>query len=194
MRGHMRQLAWTEPWLFQDVVFPLLQSGRAKFDDACGIWMQELADMLEPQQESPTRLFDLAREGRTTNIAAFLFAYSSPQRQQVGLELMQAILHRQKRVVQQPLASTSDWTRWDNALTVSLWILAFSKWGKYYLRQRGMTDDELNNLSLDARELARAKPMNEWRSDGTGEPGQLAAFLDQVEDLLASSDDSKSNR
>ena len=193
MRGHMRQLAWTELWLFQDVVFPLLQNERAKFDDACEIWVQELVDMLEPQQKDQLRLFDLAREGQMTNITAFLFAYSSPERQQVGLKSMQAILLRQKRIVQQPLASTSDWTRWDSALTISLWILAFSKWGEYYLRQRGMTDNNLDKLSQDARELAMARPMDEWRSDLPGKPGQLAAFLDQVEERLASSDDSKSN-
>ena len=193
MRGHMRQLAWTELWLFQDVVFPLLQNERAKFDDACEIWVQELVDMLEPQQKDQLRLFDLAREGQMTNITAFLFAYSSPERQQVGLKSMQAILNRQKRIVQQPLASTSDWTRWDSALTISLWILAFSKWGEYYLRQRGMTDNNLDKLSQDARELAMARPMDEWRSDLAGKPGQLAAFLDQVEERLASSDDSKSN-
>ena len=185
MRGHMRQLAWTEPWLFQDVIYPLLQNSQAKFDDAYEIWMQELAGMLEPQQKDQMRLFDLTREGQTTNIAAFLFAYSSPVRQQVGLKSMQATLNRQKRVVQQPLASTSDWTRWDSALTVSLWILAFSKWCEYYLRQRGMTDNELDKLSQDARELARARPMDEWRSEVAGRPGQLAAFLDQVEELLA---------
>lgn len=193
MRGHMRQLACTEPWLFQDVVFPLLQNNRANTDDACVIWVQELAGMLEPQQKDQIRLFDLTREGQTTNIAAFLFAYSSPMRQQIGLKSMQAILNRQKRVVQQPLASTSDWTRWNSALTVSLWILAFSKWCEYYLRQRGMTNNELDKLSQDARELARARSMDEWRSEGAGKPGQLAAFLDQVEELLASSNDSKNN-
>jgi hypothetical protein len=183
MRGHMLQLAWTEPWLFQDVVFPLLRNDRANTDDACEIWMQELADMLEP------RLFDRAREGQTTNITAFLFAYSSPERQQTSLKSMQAILKRHRRIVQQPLASTSDWTRWDGALTVSLWMLAFSRWCEYYLRQRDMTDRELEQLSQDARELAMVRPMNEWRSKGAGKQGELAAFLDQVEELLASSDE-----
>jgi hypothetical protein len=31
------------------------------------------------------------------------------------------------------------------------------------------------------------RPMNEWRSKGAGQQGELAAFLDQVEELLASS-------
>ena len=193
MRGHMRQLAWTEPWLFRDVVFPLLQNDKAKFDDACEIWVQELADMLEPQQKDQPRLFDRAREGQTTNIAAFLFAYSSPERQQVGLKSMQAILNRQKRVVQQPLASTSDWTRWDIALTVSLWILAFGKWCEFYMRQRDMTSSDLECLATNARELAMVRPMVEWRSKIAGKQGELTAFLDQVEELLDSSADSNSN-
>ncbi|OIR06107.1 hypothetical protein GALL_119040 [mine drainage metagenome] len=187
MRGHMRQLAWTEPWLFQDVVFPLLRNDRANTDDACEIWTQELAGMLEPQLKDQPRLFDRAREGQTTNITAFLFAYSSPERQQDSLKSMQAILKRQRRVVQQPLASTSDWTRWDGALTVSMWILAFAKWVQYYLRERSITDRELDQLLQDASELAMVRPMIEWRSEGAGKQGQLAAFLDQVEELIAAS-------
>lgn len=192
MRGHMRQLAWTEPWLFQDVVFPLLQNDRANTDDACEIWVRELAALLGPQLKHQPRLFDRAREGQTTNITAFLFAYSSPERQQVSLKLIRAILMQQRRIVQQPLASTSDWTRWDDALVVSMWILTFALWGQYYLRGRGVTDRELEELSQDARGLAMVRPMVEWRLEGVGKQGQLAAFLDQVEALLASSDESKS--
>jgi hypothetical protein len=189
MRGHMRQLTWAEPWLFRDVVFPLLQNDRAKTDDACEIWVEELTTLLEPKHQS--QLFDRAREGQTTNNTALLFAYSSPERQQASLKAMQAILKRQRRIVQQPLASTSDWTRWDGALAVSMWILTFTRWGKYYLRGRGMTNRELEDLSRGARELAMIRRMNEWRSKGAGKRGELAAFLDQVEDLLAASDDSK---
>ncbi|MFM0043032.1 VPA1262 family protein [Paraburkholderia sediminicola] len=188
MRGHMRQLAWAEPWLFKDVVFPLLQNGRANFDHACEIWMQELAGVLEPQFKDQPRLFDRAREGQTTNITAFVFANSSFERQQISLKSMQAILKRQQRIVQRPLASTSNWTQWDGALVVTMWILAFTRWAQYYLRQGGMSSCELDNLSREASELAMVRPIAEWRSKGTGEPGQLAAFLDQAEDLLASDD------
>lgn len=184
MRGHMRKLAWAEPWLFQDVVFPLLRNDRANTDDACEIWMQELTDMLEPQLKDQPRMFDRAREGQTTNITAFLFAYSSSERQQACVKLLQAILKRQRRIVQQPLASTSDWTRWDGALTVSMWILAFAKWVQYYLLERSITDCELDQLSRDASELALVKPMVDWRSESTHTQGALAGFVDQVDGLL----------
>lgn len=46
-----------------------------------------------------------------------------------------------------------------------------------------MTDRQLDELSRDARELAMVRPIAEWRSEGADKPGQLAAFLDQVEGL-----------
>ncbi|WP_198086550.1 hypothetical protein [Variovorax sp. E3] len=104
---------------------------------------------------------------------------------------MRALLKRPRRIVQQPLASTSDWARWDDALAVSMWILTFTRWGQYYLGERGITDLELEKLSLDARELAMVRPMDEWRSEGPGKQGELAAVLDQVDELLASSNQSK---
>ncbi|MFL9895978.1 VPA1262 family protein [Paraburkholderia sp. RL17-381-BIF-C] len=193
MRGHMHELAWAGPWLFQDVVFPLLQNNRADTDDACEIWVEELTHALEPTLGKRPRLFNRSREGQTTNIAAFLFAYSSPTRQRASLKSMQAILKRQQRIVQQPLASTSDWTRWDGALTVSLWILAFSKWSGYYLQQRELRVRELEDLMQSARAIATARPMDEWRSRSMGEPGELAAFLDQAEELKAAIDRSINN-
>lgn len=189
MRGHMQQLGWAEPWLFRDVVSPLLQNGRANTDDACEIWVQELIGWLGPEQGQQSRLFEPHREGQTTNIAAFLFAYSSPNRRQVSVKSMQAILKRQQRILQQPLASTSDWTRWDDALTICMWMLTFTRWSQYYLRGRGMTDPELEKLSLATRELAMIRPMDEWRSTGVGRQGQLATFLNQVEELLVSNDE-----
>jgi hypothetical protein len=193
MRGHMRQLGWAEPWLSRDVIFPLLQNGRASTDDACKIWVQELATLLEPELERQPRLFDRAREGQTTNITAFLFANSNPERRQASLKSMKAILKRQQRIVQQPLASTSDWTLWDGALGISMWILTFTRWGQYYLRERSMTDLELEELSQSARNLAMVRPLDEWRLQGTVR-GELAVFLDQVEELLTSSDEPQGER
>lgn len=186
LRGHMRQLCWAEPWLFQDVVFPLLQNDHANADDACKIWIQELTALLGSEQDH-SRLFERSREGQTTNIAAFLFANSSHEQQQGSLKSMKALLRRQQRIVQQPLASTSDWSRWNDALVVSMWILTFARWSLYYLREGGMANNEMENLSQGARNLALAWPMDEWRSQGEGQPGgELAAFLDQVDELMVS--------
>ena len=111
-----------------------------------------------------------------TNISAFLFAYSGVERQEASLKSMWAILKRQRRVVQQPLASTSDWTRWDSALEISMWIFTFTRWSEHYLRQRGTNSRELEQMSREAGELAMARSMVEWRSQGANNQGELAAF------------------
>ena len=188
MRGHMRQLGWAEPWISQDVIFPLLQNERANTDDACEIWVQELTSLLRPQLMYSPRLFDRAREGQMTNVTAFLFAYSSPERRQVSLKSLQEILRQQRRIVQQPLASTSDWTRRNDALVISMWILAFTQWGQYYLREQNKVVPELEKLSQDARALTMVRPIEEWRSKVKGSWSELAAFLDQAEKLLESSE------
>ncbi|MBB3323675.1 hypothetical protein FHW74_003199 [Atlantibacter sp. RC6] len=185
LRGHMKQLAWAEPWLFRDVVLPLLQNSRASTEDACDIWMQELASMLGARLNHQSRLFERAREGQTTNIASFLFANSNPSQQEFSLMAMNEILKRQRRIIQQPLASTSNWTQWDDALRVSLWILAFAKWSEFYLRTRGTFDKNLERLSSDAHGLAMVRSKEEWQSEGVSIQSELIAFLEQGERLLS---------
>lgn len=191
LRGHMRDLAWAEPCLSQDVVFPLLHDGRANGDDACEIWVRELTDTLAKE---PPLLFERPREGHMTSVAAFLFSRSSPRLRQASVHSLQVILRRQRQIVQQPLASTPDEARWDNALVVSMWVLVFTQWGQYYLRMHDLSDDGLAQLSRDARALAMVRPMDEWRLQGVGKQGELAAFLDQVEELLASNEQSPKKR
>lgn len=184
MRGHMKQLAWAEPWLFQDVIWPLIQSGRVNNNNACKIWIQELVEMLEPKFKKNPIIFDLAREGNTTNITAFLFAYSSSEQQEASLQLIQPVLRRQQQIIQQPLASTSNWSRWSNALVVSMWILAFTRWIQYYLHQRGITEsNQLEELSQTAHNLSISRSMDEWESS-TGQKKSLIDFLNQAEELL----------
>jgi hypothetical protein len=70
-----------------------------------------------------------------------------------------------------------------------MWMLTFTRWCQYYLRERNMPNRELEEMSQDIRKLAMVRPMSEWRSEGGGKNGELAAFLDQVEGLLSSGDE-----
>ncbi len=185
MRGHMRHLAWVEPWLFRDVIFPLLQDNRAEIDHACEIWIQELVVSLGPGYENQHKLFDRAREGQTTNCAAFLFAHSSEQCQNTNLKFIRKILVRQRRFVIQPLASTANWTHWNEALVVATWILAFARWCQFYLRERGgKTSRELDELVHKAAELAMLRSEYEWQAGVKDTQSELTAFLKQVDGLL----------
>ena len=92
------------------------------------------------------------------------------------------------RQTHRPIASTSDWTRWNDALVVSMWVLIFTRWCMYYLGGRSMAHLDLDDLSPNARELAMRRPMEEWQPRGPGQLGEYAAFLKQVEGLLTSTD------
>jgi hypothetical protein len=185
MRGHMKQLAWAEPWLSQDVILPLLQNARASTEDACDIWVQELVSMLGPRLNNQSRLFERTREGQTTNIASFLFANSNTSHRELSLTMMNKVLKRQRQIIQQPLASTSNWSQWDDALRVSLWILAFAKWSEFYLSALGTFDQNLERLSGDAHGLAMVRTKEEWQSEGVGIQSELIEFLEQGERLLS---------
>lgn len=183
MRGHMERLSWAEPWLFEDVIYPLLEGDRISVDDACDIWVMELLTLLGPQQQ--VRLFNRSREGQTTNVAAYLFARSSKEQQQISLKLLHKILRQQRRVVQKPLASTSDWARWNDALMISMWILSFTLWGEFHLRGRGAHSHELNELSRDAHDIIVVRPIEEWQLMN----GELVEFFYQAKNLLIESMD-----
>ena len=66
-----------------------------------------------------------------------------------------------------------------------MWILTFIRWGQYYLGKLRVTDRELESLSQNARELAMVRPMDDWLSQRHHNKGQLAAFLEQVEELIS---------
>lgn len=185
MRGHMGSLAWAEPWLFDDLVFPLLQKGRVKYDDVAGIWQQEVMSMLGPLKSGAARLFNSSREGRSLNVAAFLFANSEVGKQRAILRELEAVLGRCRRVIQQPLASTSSWVAWDDALAVSMWVLAYSKCAELHLRRVGRVNSDLTSLSDIAQLLLGARSERERRVGASGGRRALLDLLDQAEDSLA---------
>lgn len=53
----------------EDVLFPLLQEGRANFDDTSALWMRELEGMLKRLLEGKSRSFEQATRWRITTQA-----------------------------------------------------------------------------------------------------------------------------
>ncbi|MDP9759555.1 MULTISPECIES: VPA1262 family protein [Agrobacterium] len=185
LRGHMHHLGWAEPWLFEDVISPLVQGGRVQVDDACRVWSDELEVLLGDGWASQSRLFEISREGRTTNISAYLFAHSTAVRQRATINVLRNILKRKERAVRQPLASTSNWAQWNDGLIVSMWIFAWSRWAEYYLQASGLCQPDLDDLLKSAGALATLRPIEEWKVFGPGRSGDMAYFLEQAEALLA---------
>ncbi|HIF9230500.1 TPA: VPA1262 family protein [Photobacterium damselae] len=163
MRGHMKQLAWAEPWISRKAIVPLIYENRVKFEDASQIWHEELISLLEPISSRGSRLFNLSQEGEVTNISAWLWAQSSQSHQQRCLKKFDQILQKQKRVIQQPLASTANWSKWDDSLEVSLWVWLFAEWCRYYNSTTGRDNSQkLIELYSTAKELALVRPESEW--------------------------------
>lgn len=98
-----------------------------------------------------------------------------------SLNDVRVILVNQQRIIQQPLASTSNWSKWNDALTVSMWISAFAKLCSHYLNQLGIKDNEkLDTLLKLSHSLAMIRPLEEWNSES-----ELIKFVEWIENLLS---------
>jgi hypothetical protein len=181
LRGHMRRLGWCEPWLFEDVIRPLMADARVAVDDLCSIWIAELITYFEETLKDQVCIFKRNAEGRVTEVAAYLFSSSSLEQQRTATKSLQKILASVRRDIQQPLASTLNWRKWDTSLVVTMWILAFTKWASHFMAPSGI-DAELEQLSNEARRLALIRPVYEWKSQGV-EPGGLALFIEEVKEI-----------
>lgn len=161
MLGHVKKLSWAEPWISRKTILPLIDSNRVKFDDASQIWHENLIGLLESTRGSSQ--FNVSREGELTNIAAWLWTKSSPSHQNKCLKSIEHILKKQKQVIQQPLASTSNWSNWSDSLEVSLWIWLFAEWCKHYNSIAGIDDsNKLLELYNIAKDLALVRSESEW--------------------------------
>lgn len=168
MRGHMKQLSWAEPWISRKVIAPLIDDNRVKFEDASQIWHEELISLLEPIGSRDSSLFNPSREGDVTNISAWLWAQSSQSHQRTCLKKFDQILRKQKQVIQQPLASTANWSKWDDSLKVSLWVWLFAEWCRYYNSTTGRDNSQkLVKLYDTAKDLALVRPESEWLQSKT---------------------------
>lgn len=162
MRGNMK-LSWVEPWISRQAIFPLIDDKRIMFEDASQIWHEELILLLEPISLRGSRLFNASREGEVTSIAALLWVQSSQSHQNKCLQKFTQILQRQKQVIQQPLASTANWSNWDDSLKVSLWVWLFVEWCQHYNATTGRENTlKLVELYDTAKKQALVRPESEW--------------------------------
>lgn len=177
LRGNMRGLSWSEPWLFSDIVYPMVERHQVNADDVCVIWMQELTANFDEMRTNNSTLFKNDVEGRLLEIVAWSFGNSSAQTQGVVLANLKALLKRVTSDVQRPLASTLNWSAWNTSLTLALWIFALSKSAAFYLERPCYHEPLLLELQTNAKRLALFRPLSEWNSGLRAEPGGLADFV-----------------
>ncbi|WP_028113030.1 VPA1262 family protein [Ferrimonas kyonanensis] len=174
MLGHMKQLSWAEPWISRKVLAPLIECDKVTFGDASQIWHEELINLLELKTFTTSRLFSSTREGELTNIAAWLWTQSSKAHQKKCLKNFERVIRKQQQIIRQPLASSANWSKWDDALKVSLWIWLFAEWCQYYSSVRDEDNSQqLIKLYVSAKELAMVRSDSEWAPSGAGEQSEL---------------------
>ena len=178
-RGHMGKLIWAGMWLFKDIIQPLLDRKSISFDDACKIWLNDFIEILKLAESNRSLLFTSEREGNLINICAYLWANSSPSYQLNSMQNVKAILYSQRRIIQRPLASTSNWSLWDEALKISMWISSFTKLCRYYLNQLNIDENEqLDTLLELSYHLAMTRPLEEWSTES-----ELIKFSEWIDNL-----------
>lgn len=180
LRGHMHKLGWCEPWLFQNVINPLLINDRVTPNDLCNIWIKDLQDYLQGTLKDQIVIFDRNREGLVTKIAAFLFANSTISKQEATLKAFKKILDGVSRDVKQPLASTQNWRKWDTSLGVAMWIFAFTSWANQFLARPSQIEAKLGIQLNEARDIALARPITEWKSERKSSSSELAHIIKEV--------------
>jgi hypothetical protein len=182
LQGHMRELGWSEPWLFAQVVAPLLEEDRVTPDELSVIWTKQLSSYLDGKLLSETVHFNRSREGRVTEVAAFLFARSSYETQGSAINGLLKILKKARANVQQPLASTMNWRKWDCSLEVAMWIYAFCRHVEHHMEESAKSPTQFVDLRQQSRDIALVRTLDEWRYNGV-ERGALAAFIEEVGEM-----------
>lgn len=182
LRGHMHALGWSEPWLFAEVIAPLLEEDRITPEALSSTWMKELYSYLDEKLVGKTVNFNRSREGRSTEIAAFLLARSSFETQGKAIDVLLKTLKKARTNVQQPLASMINWNKWDCSLEVAMWIYAFCRYLEHHTEGSAKLPIQFVDLCQPSRDVAMVRPLDEWRYNGV-ERGALAAFVEEVGDI-----------
>jgi len=142
----------------------------------------ELSSYLDGKFLGEAVNFNRSREGRVTEVAAFLFARSSFETQGNAIDVLLKTLKKVRTNVRQPLASTMNWKKWDCSLEVAMWIYAFCRHIERYMEEPAKLPTQFVNLCQPSRDIAMVRALDEWRYNGV-ERGALAAFIEEVGDI-----------
>ncbi|BBL75429.1 VPA1262 family protein [Methylomagnum ishizawai] len=180
LRGHMGQLGYCEPWLVQDVISPLLEQSRVSIDDLCEIWFKDMTAYFKESLNSHVSIFNRDREGRVTKTTAYFLAHSGIKKQETILKFLRNIFSTARRTVQQPLASTQNWAKWDSSFFVIIWILGFLKWASYFVIRPSMIEAEIESFATEAYNIVPTRPLTERKSNPS--IAELIFFIEELDE------------
>ncbi|MDO5668201.1 MAG: VPA1262 family protein [Alcaligenaceae bacterium] len=179
-RGRHSNLFSCFPWCFNDVLGSLIEDNRVDIDVLCRIWFFDLFSIIEVKDGEISRTFKESVQGQSIRISAYLFSGASKEQQLRIIKSLRKSLTQSKRTIQQPLASTSSYSKWDGALEVSMWILAITKCISYFLQPNNREESEIDELILEATKLISTDRLDEWRYCYNPSKRELAQFIGRL--------------
>jgi len=178
LKGHMHDLRWSAIWLFDEVIRGLVTEGKIKPDVLMNIWVKEIDSYLCIISKNNVGYFSTDSDRALTDQAAWLFISSELENKLIAIKTLKNRINGIRRRIQQPLASTVNWKKWDSALRISMWVACFCKACEklHPLIKDEMTEfKDLMELSIV---LAFARPKREWINSDHLVEGRYFSYLE----------------
>lgn len=177
LRGRIRSLVQNGEWIYEDILTPLLNNEAIKMEQIAQLWFAELKGLLPLSEESSSKLFRKEKEGVLLKRTAFILAFTNQEMQAQLVKAIKQIHKKQQRIVHQPLAQTSNWSLWDDAIQTAKWLECFLLLMLHYQEQNERQPNQtLADLLVQLGSITALRMPEEWNSYRN----DLIGFYDSV--------------
>lgn len=163
MRNPLRRIYDNPPWIFQDIVKPLIELDRLNLDLAAKAWLTEVIEVWNEGRGSSSLLFCIDSEGVFTDEVANLFAFAGHATQKHILASLKKELAACGRIIRRPFSSQISWSKYDKALVISLWIAAILDRLTISIVRPSLIDLKLYELLFEANDLVSRRFDSDWK-------------------------------
>lgn len=155
MRNVFGKVYDSPPWILREVLLPLVNTQRIEIDVVARLWFDELFKAWT-ERDTSSIIFRIDTEGYFTDEVASLCAATSVSVRKTILKKVSKEIRTHTRVVQRPFSAQINWSSYDQAFQMLLWISSYlSAWLK-----KSSRPSEIEQV-LQAAEAALAR-----RSEG----------------------------
>ena len=164
MRNVVGKVYDTPPWMLGEVLLLLVNTQRLEVDVVARLWFDELFNTWT-KRDTSSIIFRTDTEGYFTDEVASLCAAASVNVRKAILVKVSGEIKAHVRVVQRPFSAQIDWSSYDQAFQMLLWISSYL-WA--WLKQSPRPSQIEQVLQSAEAALARRRE-GEWaRSSSTG--------------------------
>ena len=124
MRNIVGKVYDTPPWMLREILLPLVNTQRLGVDVVARLWFDELFNTWT-MRDTSSIIFRTDTEGHFTDEVAGLCAAASINVRKAILAKVSKEVAAHARVVQRPFSPQIDWSSYDQAFQMLLWISGF---------------------------------------------------------------------